>query len=103
MQVHWVRCGRQVVHHKSNRGVASRIIYVPFGVVRVGGVSGVSEEEDGSVIVGAEGDIVHRPNEVVGVILGNIECEVYCCGGIWSRSEGFKGSGGLKRVLLYAC
>lgn len=45
----------------SYRGVGAEVVDVPLGVVGVGVIAHFGEEEDGLVVVCAEGLFVHRP------------------------------------------
>lgn len=57
-----------VLYDEADSGVGAGIVYVPFGVEGVGGVSGFGKEEDWGVVVCTEGGIVHGPEEVAGCI-----------------------------------
>ena len=44
--MHGVHHGRLVVEYDADRGVLAEVVYVPLGVVWVGGVARVGEVED---------------------------------------------------------
>lgn len=62
--------GSGIFHNEADRGCITGIVDVPFrvGGVEIGGCVGVCEEEDGRVVVCAEGDAVDGPEEVAGVV-----------------------------------
>lgn len=65
-----MRYGSGVFHDEAYRGSVTGVVDVPFwvGGVEVGGCVGVCEEEDGRVVVCAEGDVVDGPEEVAGAV-----------------------------------
>lgn len=65
-----MRYGRGVFHNEAYRGRVTRVVDVPFriGGIEVGGGVDVCEEEDGRVVVCAEGDVVDGPEEVAGAV-----------------------------------
>ncbi len=98
-----MRHRRLVVDNYAHAGVRTEVVDVPFGVVGVRIVALLGEEEDGVVVVGAEGGVVHCPEEVArGVYFeADADCDCGCwvgCGAyevIWDGgSECVVGAGG---------
>lgn len=54
----------RILHHQADGLVGAGIINIPLWVVGVAGVSGFGEEEQGGVIVCAEGGVVDCEEEV---------------------------------------
>ncbi len=80
-----------VLDHEANRRVAARVVDVPFGVVGIGCVSRFGEQEERGVVVCAEGDVVHGPEEVAGAVDRGADFEGYGCGGGGGRGDGVEG------------
>ena len=91
VEMHGVVGADVVADDEADGGVGAEVLDGPLGGVRVGGVSGGGEEEDGAVVVGAEGDVVYMPEiEPCGVgAEGDVEVEG-CCG-VGESGEGEKG------------
>ena len=89
--MHRMSDGRGVVDDQSYGIVAAGVVHVPFRAVGVGDVAVFGEEQKGAVVVGAEGGVVHRPEEVAsGVYVdgdvdedGGCGVGVRCDGVIW--------------------
>ena len=76
--MHRVRCGTVVAEDDTDGGVLAEVVDVPLRVVRVGGVAGVSEVEEGktavvlervlqsaekgSLVIRSEARVVHVPS-----------------------------------------
>lgn len=74
VQVHGVRGRGAVVGDEPvGGGVGGEVVDVPFGGGWVGGVAGVGEEEDGVVVVAAEGDAVGLPVPLLGRVLYDVD------------------------------
>lgn len=63
MHVDGVGQHKRIVEYDADRGIGAEVVDVPFGVVGVGIVALVGEEEDGVVVVSAERNTVHFPEE----------------------------------------
>ena len=94
VQVHGVRDRGGVFDDEAHRGRGARVVDVPLRVVGVGCVAGVGEQEDGRVVVGAEGDAVDGPEEVAGAVDGGADREVYGRCGVRGWGYGVDGGGG---------
>ena len=73
MHVHGMHGDVEVVDDDTDAGVTAEIIDVPVGVVWVGVVLLGRKEEDGVVVVGAEGLVVEQKDVVAGGIGFEIE------------------------------
>ncbi len=94
VQMHRVGGRRSVFDNQAHRGGIPRIVDVPFRVIGVGGVADVCEEEQGGVVVGAEGDAVDGPEEVAGAVDEVADCQGDGCGGVGGWGYGVDGCGG---------
>ena len=94
VQVHRVCDGCLVFDDEADGGRVAGVVDVPFWVVGVGCVAGVCEEEDGRVVVGAEGDAVDGPEEVAGAVYEGADCEGYGCDRVRGWGYGVDGRGG---------
>lgn len=92
VQVHGVRDRGGVFDDEPDGRRVAVVVDVPFGVVGVGGVGGVCEQQHGGVVVGAEGGVVDGPEEVAGCVDGDADGEGEGCG--WSRVGGYGVDGG---------
>jgi len=68
--MHRVRYRRLVLYDDADAFVRAGVVDVPFWVVGVGVVAAFCEEEDGEVVVCAEGRVVDGPEEVSGFVYG---------------------------------
>ena len=85
VQVHGVGGSGGVLDDEAYAAVAAGVVDVPFRGGGVGGVAGFGEEEEGAVVVGAEGGVVHRPDEVAGGVYRGADFEGDGCAGVWRR------------------
>jgi len=70
VEVHGVDEGGEVADDEADGGVGAEVVDGPLGVGGVGDVAELGEEEDGVVVVAAEGDVVHVEEEVAGGVGG---------------------------------
>lgn len=82
---------RGVVYDEPDRRIAARVVDVPFRVVRVGGVARSGQQEEWGVVVCAEGDVIHGPEEVAGAVYEEANIDGYCCGGGGGGCDGVEG------------
>jgi len=96
----WVSCESGVIDYDSHGGVGSEIVDVPLGVIWIGVVSDIGEEENRAVVIGTEGDIVDCPEPEIGFILFEVDVEVLGDWWGWVGSDGIPGNSQCKIVLL---
>ncbi len=80
-----------VLDDEADCRVAARVVDVPFGVVGIGCVSRFGQQEERGVVVCAEGDVIHGPEEVAGAVDRGADFEGYGCGGGGGGRDGVEG------------
>lgn len=93
VQVDGVGEEARVGHVDADARVGAEVVHVPLRAVRVRVVAQVGEQQDGLVVVGAEGGLVHGPDPVARGVLAEVDVDVRCYGGIWVRGDGEPGGG----------
>jgi hypothetical protein len=96
----WVRRESGVIDYDSCGRVGSEIVDVPLGVIWIGVVSDIREEENRAVVIGTEGDIVDCPEPEIGFILFEVDVEVLGDWWGWVGSDGIPGNCEGEIVLL---
>ena len=83
VEMHGMRRGEMVSDNDPDGCVLAVVVNVPLGVVWIGGVAELGEEENRMVVVGAEGGVVHPPEVVACAVLLEFDVD----GGCYGRSE----------------
>ena len=93
VEMHGVGGAEFVFDDQAHGGVVFEVVDVPFGVVGVGGVALVGEDEDRMVVVGTKGGVVHVEKVVAGGVLmkGNFDCLRH--GRVGGRGKGVERDG----------
>ena len=91
--MHRVRDRGVVFDDEPHGGSVAGVVDVPFRIIGVGCVAGVCKEEQGRVVVGAEGDGVDGPEEVARAVYHVADCEGYGCCGVRGWGYGVDGGG----------
>jgi hypothetical protein len=88
--------------NNSYRGVRSKVVHIPFPVVRIGVVSHFGEEQDGRVVVSSECRVVHGKDVNAALISANFNVN-----SLGSRRSGvgryLKPRLGCSKIVLLKC
>ena len=99
VQVHRVGGGKLVVHDYAHGAVVTKVVDVPFWVLRVGEVALVGEHEERMVVVGAEGDAVHVEEVVACFVGAEGDVDFLRDGWVGGGGEGEEGDGGGEGIV----
>lgn len=99
VHVHRMGGRKGIVDDQSNRLVGSKVVHIPFRIIREGRLSLLGVEQDRTVVVGVEGLLVHLEVEVASLVDDTRDREILGRLGVGIRRHGVERLGLAERIL----
>jgi len=77
-----------IVHDDADGFVGAEVVDIPLGIIGVRVVPLIGEQEDGVVVVGSVGLVVHDPDVVAGCICDEVDLDGFGCGRVGIGGHG---------------